>query len=121
MNTSTTYVDGFVLPLPKDKIEAYRAMSQKAAIVWKDHGALDYRECIGDDMNIEGTLSFPAMMNTQPDEIPVFAWITYKSREHRDEVNKKVMADPRLECDPENMPFDCKRMAYGGFKTLVEI
>ncbi len=115
------YVDGFVLPVPKDKIEIYRGIAEKAAVVWKEHGALDYRECVGDDMEAKDMVDFPTMAQAKPDEIVIFAYIVFKSREHRDEVNAKVMADPRISemCSPEEMPFDCKRMAYGGFKTIV--
>lgn len=115
------YVDGFVIPLPKDKIEEYRAIAEKAAAVWREHGALDYFECIGDDMVVENMVSFPQIAQCGPDDTVIFAWITYSSREHRDEVNAKVMADPRLQdmMNPENSPFDCSKMAYGGFKVLV--
>ena len=113
------YVDGFVLPVPKDKIEEYRKMAETAAEVWMDHGALAYRECVGDDLVPSFGLPFTKLANTNPDETVVFAWIMYPSREDRDRINASVMADPRLQCDPANMPFDCQRMAYGGFKTLV--
>jgi uncharacterized protein YbaA (DUF1428 family) len=117
-----TYVDGFLLPVPKKKLAAYRAMARKGAKVWKEHGALDYRECVGDDLEPKGMLGFPTVIKPKKGETVVFSWITYKSRKHRDAVNAKVMKDPRL-CnmmDPKDMPFDCKRMAYGGFKTLVQ-
>jgi uncharacterized protein YbaA (DUF1428 family) len=116
------YVDGFVIPVPKDKIEAYKAMSEKASKVWKEYGALEYRECVLEDSSAEGILPFPQLANAGPDETVVFAYITYNSRAQRDEVNAKVMADPRLSemCNPEAMPFDCKRMACGGFETIVE-
>jgi uncharacterized protein YbaA (DUF1428 family) len=118
----SVYVDGFVLPLPKDKIEEYKVIAEKASKVWKEYGALEYRECIGEDMEIKDVLNFPALANAGPDETVVFAYITYNSREHRDEVNAKVMADPRMNemCTPESMPFDCKKMAMGGFTTIVE-
>lgn len=117
-----SYVDGFVLPIPKDKIEAYREMAGKAAVVWKEHGALQYVEALGDDLEIEDVFPFTKLGTVQEGEIVVFAWILYKSREHRDEVNKKVMADPRIKgmCGSEDMPFDFKRMAYGGFTVIVE-
>jgi uncharacterized protein YbaA (DUF1428 family) len=117
-----TYVDGYVLPLPKDKIEEYRVMAAKAGAIWREHGALEYRECIGDDLDVKDLVPFPTLAQSKPDETVVFSWIIFKSREHRDEVNAKVMEDPRLKdsCDPNAMPFDCKRMAYGGFKVLVE-
>lgn len=113
------YVDGFVIPVPVDKIPQYRKIARIAAKVWKDHGALDYRECVGDDLKNEWGVSFPPMAGAKEGETVVFAWITYKSRKHRDQVNAKVMADPRIKLDQDSMPFDCKRMAYGGFKTLV--
>lgn len=116
------YVDGFVLPIPKDKIDVYRRMSEVAGKVWKEHGALEYRECIGDDLDVKDMLSFPQMAGVQPGETVVFSWILFESRAHRDEVNAKAMKDPRLTemMDPKDMPFDCKRMAYGGFETFVE-
>ena len=113
------YVDGFVIPVPKDKIEQYREIATVASEVWIDHGALAYRECVGEDLKNDWGVAFPTLAGAKEGETVVFAWITFKSREHRDEVNAKVMADPRLKCDPENVPFDCKRMAYGGFETLV--
>lgn len=123
MNYPTNeYVDGFVIPVPTAKLAEYQAIAAKAAVIWKEHGALDYRECVGDDMVIPDMLGFPAIAGTSEDETVVFAWITYESREKRDEINAKVMADPRLKdaCNPETSPFDFKRMAYGGFKTLVK-
>jgi uncharacterized protein YbaA (DUF1428 family) len=116
------YVDGFVLPVPKKKIAAYRRMAQKASKIWKEHGALEYRECVGDDLAVKFGLSFLKGTKTKPGETIVFAYIVYKSRAHRDSVNAKVMKDPRIGgmCDPKDMPFDCKRMIYGGFKTIVE-
>jgi uncharacterized protein YbaA (DUF1428 family) len=115
------YVDGFVIPIPKDKIDRYREIATEACEVWKDHGALDYFECIGDDLEVKDQVPFPRMTGATPDETVVFAWIVYQSREHRDAVNAKVMNDPRLaKCmEPGAMPFDCKRMAYGGFNVLV--
>jgi uncharacterized protein YbaA (DUF1428 family) len=119
----STYVDGFVLPVPKDNIEKYREIATMASAIWKEHGALEYRECVGDDLETRDMVSFTRLANTSPEETVVFAYIVYKSREHRDEVNAKVMADPRLKeiCGPEGMPFDCTRMAYGGFRTIVEV
>jgi len=116
------YVDGFVLVVPKKKIEAYRRLAQKASKVWKEHGALAYRECVGDDVDVKMGRPFPKLANVKPGETVVFSYIEYKSRAHRDRVNAKVMKDPRMNnmCDPNNMPFDFKRMSFGGFKTIVE-
>jgi uncharacterized protein YbaA (DUF1428 family) len=116
-----SYVDGFVLPVPKKNLPAYARIARKAGKIWREHGALEYRECVGDDLDVKGgPLPFPRMVKLKPGETAVFAWIVYKSRAHRDKVNAKVMKDPRLaQMDPKSMPFDCKRMAYGGFKVLV--
>lgn len=111
------YVDGFVLAVPKDNIEAYKALAKTACAIWMEHGALDYVECIGDDVPYGELTSFPRAVMAKEDEIVVFAWIVYRDRETRDIVNKKVMADPRLKLD--GMPFDGKRMIYGGFTTLL--
>jgi uncharacterized protein YbaA (DUF1428 family) len=115
------YVDGFVVPVPKKNLAAYFAMARKAAKVWREHGALSYRECVGEDLAVKFGRSFPRVAQTKPGETVVLAWIEYKSRAHRDRVNAKVMKDPRLAamCDPQNTPFDVKRMAYGGFKVVV--
>lgn len=117
------YVDGFVLPVPKKHLAAYRRIARKAGKVWRDHGALEYRECVGDDLKVQMGKPFPAMVKAKPGETVVFAWIVYKSRAHRDRVNAKVMKDPRLDkmIDPKAMPFDVKRMVYGGFKVLVDV
>jgi uncharacterized protein YbaA (DUF1428 family) len=119
------YVDGFVIPLPKDKIEQYRELAEKAGRIWKEHGALEYIECVGDDLESRDMVPFPKLAGTGAGETVVFSWIVYESREHRDAVNKKVMADPRMKememSDPAMQPFDCNRMAYGGFKCLVEV
>ena len=117
------YVDGFVLPLPRKNLAAYRRLAQAASRLWKEHGALEYRECAGDDLNVKMGVPFPKQLKVKPGETVVFAYIVYRSRAHRDRVNAKVMSDPRVEkmCDPKNMPFDCKRMLYGGFKVLVEV
>ena len=117
-----SYVDGFVLAVPKKNLRIYRRIAQKASTVWRDHGALEYRECVGDDLAVKVGVPFPKQMKVKPGETVVFAWIMYKSRAHRDRVNAKVMKDPRLAemCDPKAMPFDCKRMVYGGFKVLVD-
>ena len=116
------YVDGFVVPVPKKKVEAYRRMSQKAGRVWRDHGALEYRECAADDVKVGKLTSFPRSVKLKRNETVFFSWIVYKSRAHRDRVNKKVMKDKRLAAmmNPKSMPFDTKRMIYGGFKTLVD-
>ncbi len=117
------YVDGFVLPVPKKSLEAYRRMARKAGTIWHEHGAIDFRECVADDVKVGKLTSFPRSVKLKPGETVVFAWIMYKSRKHRDHVNAKVMKDPRLAdmMDPKNMSFDGKRMIYGGFKILVEL
>ena len=116
------YVDGFVIPVPEKNVEAYRKMAQKASRIWREHGALEYRECVGDDLEIQGVPPFLRGIRAKPGETVVFAYIVYKSRKHRDAVNAKVMKDPRINemCDPKNIPFDTKRMLYGGFTTIVE-
>jgi uncharacterized protein YbaA (DUF1428 family) len=115
------YVDGFIVPVPKKKVNAYKKIAKLASKVWRDHGALDYRECIADDTPVGKRTSFPRSVKRKPNETVVFAWITYKSRKHRDAVMKKVMTDKRLEkmMTPGAMPFDTKRMIFGGFKTIV--
>lgn len=115
------YVDGFVLAVPQKNIRAYRKMAQKAGKIWREHGALEYLECVGDDMEVKVGVPFPKQMKLKEGETVVFAWIVYKSRAHRDRVNAKVMKDKRLTegMDMKNMPFDCKRMTYGGFNVLV--
>lgn len=115
------YVDGFVLPVPSKNVAAYRRMAMKAARIWHEHGALEYRECIGDDLAVKFGLPFPRGIKTKPGETVVFSYIVYGSRAHRDAVNARVMKDPRIGglCDPKAMPFDCKRMLYGGFKSIV--
>ena len=117
------YVDGFLLPVPKRKVKAYLELSRKAGKVWKEHGALEYRECVGDDLNIKNMTGFPDVIKTKAGETVVFSWIVYKSRAHRDAVNKKVMKDERMNTmmDPKDMPFDVKRMAMGGFKVGVDL
>jgi uncharacterized protein YbaA (DUF1428 family) len=114
------YVDAYVLPLKKDKIEAYRAIAEKAGEVWRDHGALEFVECIADDVKPGKVTSFPQSVDLKEDEIVVFSWIVYKSREDRDRINALVMNDPRLACNPQDMPFDGMRMFWGGFKPLVD-
>ncbi len=113
------YVDGFVLPLPKKNLAAYRKLATVAAKVWREHGALEYRECVGEDIAVKFGVPFSANLALKRGEVPVFSWISYKSRKHRDQVNAKVMADPRLHMDGKKMPFDVKRMVYGGFDVLV--
>ncbi len=117
-----SYVDGYVLPVPKKNIKAYVRIARTAAKIWRDHGALEYRECVGDDLKIKFCVPFPRLVKPKAGETVVFSWIVFKSRAHRDRVNAKVMKDPRIAqmCDPKAMPFDCKRMVYGGFKVLVD-
>lgn len=117
------YVDGFVLPVPKKNIRNYRKMAEKAGKIWREHGALEYYECLGDDLKVKMGQPFPRFTKAKAGETVFFSWIVYKSRAHRDAVNAKVMKDPRITdlCgDPKMAPFDCKRMAYGGFKVLVD-
>jgi len=116
-----SYVDGFVLAVPKDNLDAYKEMARKAGDVWKEHGALAYVECIGDDVPYGDLTSFPRAVQATEDEVVVFSWIVYESREQRDVVNAKVMEDPRLKDSMSNMPFDGKRMIYGGFRTFLEL
>jgi uncharacterized protein YbaA (DUF1428 family) len=115
------YVDGFLLPVPKKNLAAYRRMAQKASRIWREFGALDYKECVGDDLDVKMGTPFPRGIKTKPGETVVFSYIVYKSRAHRDRVNAKIMKDPRIAemCDVKKMPFDPKRMLYGGFKVLV--
>ena len=117
------YVDGFIVAVPRKNIAAYRKMSTKAGKVWREHGALDYREWVADDVKPGKLTSFPRAVKMKPGETVVFAWITYKSRAQRDKVNAKVMADPRLKnmMDMKSAPFDGKRMIYGGFESLVKV
>ena len=116
------YVDGFVVPVPKKSLPAYRRMAQKAGKVWRDHGAIEFREFVADGVKVGKRTSFPRSVKRKPGETVVFSWIVFKSREHRDRVNAKVMKDPRLAkmMDPKALPFDGKRMIYGGFKNLVD-
>jgi len=116
------YVDGFVLPVPKKKLAEYGVLSKKAAKIWREHGALEYVECVGDDVKSGKWTSFPQSVKLKAGEVVVFAYIVYKSRAHRDSVNKKVMNDARIQgmCNPASMPFDGKRMFWGGFKTIVK-
>ena len=121
-----SYIDGFVIPLPTDKIDEYVKIAKIASKVWKEHGALEYWECVGDDLQIEGmppNASFTKITKAKPNETVIFSWVRYKSRKHRDQVTAKVMKDPRLEpfMKPGAMPFDMKRMSYGGFKSVVSV
>ena len=115
------YVDGFVLAVPKDKLAPYKKIARKAGKVWREHGALAYVECLGDDVPFGKLTSFPRAVKAKDGETVVFAWIVYKSRAHRDAVNKKVMGDPRMKMDLSKMPFDGKRLIYGGFKTMLDL
>lgn len=115
------YVDGFVLPVPEKNLAAYKKMAKLACKVWMEHGALDYVECVADDVKPGKWTSFPQSVKLKDGEVVVFAWIVYKSRKDRDRINKKAMNDPRLaSMDPKSMPFDGKRMFWGGFKKMVE-
>lgn len=116
------YVDGFVVPVPKKNLKVYRSIAQKAGKIWREHGALQYVEAVGDDLKVKFGVPFTKTIKLKPGETVVFSWIVYKSRAHRDKVNAKVMADPRLAkmMKKGSMPFDVKRMAYGGFKFLVD-
>lgn len=116
------YVDGYVLPVPKKKLHIYRRIAQKAGKIWREHGALEYRECAGEDLKVKWGVPFPRQMKVKAGETVIFSWVVFKSRADRDRVNAKVMKDPRLTnmMDPKDMPFDCKRMVYGGFNILVD-
>jgi uncharacterized protein YbaA (DUF1428 family) len=116
------YVDGFVIPIPKDKIETYRQIAEEAGKVWKEHGALEYFECVGEDLEVKDQVPFPRIIGAKSNETVVFSWIVFESRQHRDAINKKVINDPRLRKLMEEgaMPFDLERMAYGGFESIVE-
>ncbi|MEO6687764.1 MAG: DUF1428 domain-containing protein [Dokdonella sp.] len=117
-----SYVDGFVLPVPKKNLAAYKRMSRKAGKIWREYGALHYMECVADDVKSGKLTSFPQAVKLKADEVVVFSWSIYASRRERDRVNKNVMADPRLASmmDPKSLPFDGKRMFWGGFKPIVE-
>ena len=118
-----SYVDGFVVPVPEEQLPAYRKMARKAGKVWREHGALEYVECVADDVKPGKVTSFPQAVKLKPGEVVVFSWIVYKSRRDRDRINKLVMSDPRLAemMDPKTLPFDGKRMFWGGFKPIVEL
>ena len=118
------YVDGFVIPIPKKNLPVYRRIARKAGKIWKEHGALEYRECVGDDLNNKGMgKPFPKLASTKGGETVLFSYIVYKSKAHRDRVNAKVMKDPRITrmMGDEAMPFDGKRMSYGGFRSIVDL
>jgi uncharacterized protein YbaA (DUF1428 family) len=115
------YVDGFVVAVPRQNLKAYEEMARLAGTIWKEHGALTYVECVGDDVPYGELTSFPRSVQAKDDEVVVFSWITYPSRQERDAINAKVMADPRLKDSMNSAPFDAKRMIYGGFTTLMEM
>ena len=117
------YVDGYLLPVPKKNLKLYRRIARRAGKVWRDHGALEYRECAGDDLKPKMGAPFARTVRLKSGETVVFSWIVFKSRAHRDSVNAKVMKDPRMAKMMEGgpMPFDVKRMFYGGFKVIVEV
>jgi len=117
------YVDGFIVPVPRKNIAAYRRLARRAGKIWREHGAIDYRECIADDVPAGKTTSFPLSVKLKPDEVVVLSWIVYKSRKDRDRINAKVMKDPRLTgmMDPSQLPSDGKRLIFGGFKTLLAL
>ena len=117
------YVDGFIVAVPKKNLDAYKSLAKKAGKIWREYGALDYREWVADDVKVGKLTSFPRAVKLKPGETVVFSWITYKSRAQRDRINAKVMADPRLDdmMKGKSMPFDGKRMIYGGFGSLVKV
>lgn len=116
------YVDGYVLPIPRKKLKSYQRMADRAGKIWREHGAIDYKECVQEDTKAMGLTPFPRAMKVKSGEVVVFAYVVFKSRAHRDQVNRKVMKDPRIAnmCDPKDMPFNVKRMVYGGFKVIVD-
>jgi uncharacterized protein YbaA (DUF1428 family) len=116
------YVDGFIVPVPKKNVEAYRRLARKAGKIWREYGALEFKECVADDVKVGKWTSFPRSVKRKPNETVMFSFIVYKSRRDRDKINAKVMKDPRLEkmMDGSNVPFDAKRMIYGGFKVIVD-
>jgi uncharacterized protein YbaA (DUF1428 family) len=117
------YVDGFVVPVPKKNLDAYRKIALKAGKIWMEHGALEFKECVAEDVKPGKLTSFPQSVKLKPDEVVVFSYIVYRNRAARDKINKKVMEDPRLKSmmEGKDMPFDGKRMVYGGFETLVDL
>lgn len=118
-----SYVDGFVLPVPVANLDAYKKMARRAGKIWMEHGAVQYIECVADDVQPGKVTSFPQAVQLKEDEVVVFAWVVYRNRRERDRINKKVMSDPRLAdmMDPKSLPFDGMRMFWGGFKPVVEI
>lgn len=118
-----SYVDGFVVPVPEENLKLYRTIAQKAGKIWKEYGALHYVEAVGDDLDVHCGMPFPKAFKVKPGETVFFSFIVYKSRADRDKINAKVMSDPRMKKVMENfpMPFDAKRMVYGGFKSLVDM
>ena len=116
------YVDGFVIPIPRRNLAKYRRVARRAGIVWMEYGALDYRECVGDDLDIAGVVSFRKLLRLKPTETAIFSWITYRSKADRKKINARVMKDPRIlrMMDPKDNPFDVKRMTYGGFRAIVD-
>jgi uncharacterized protein YbaA (DUF1428 family) len=114
------YVDGYVMPVPEKNLKAYIRMAREGEQMWRKHGALDYKECVGDDLETKWGMPFPKLMKLKPGEVVVFSYIVFKSRAHRDRVNAKVMKEMEKMGEPKEMPFDLKRMVYGGFKVLVE-
>ena len=117
------YIDGFVLSVPKAKLAAYKKLATKAGKIWREHGALDYRECVGDDLEAKGMVAFPKLAKSKQGEVVIFAYAVFESRKQRDAINKKIMNDPRIAtlCGATSGIFDIKRMAYGGFKSLVQV
>lgn len=117
------YVDAFLIPLPSQNVEQYKKIASQAGVIWKEHGALEYYECLADDLDCKDMVSFMRSADAKEGETVIIAWILYESKAKRDEVNAKVMADPRIAnmMGPDTVPFDYKRMAYGGFTTLVEV
>lgn len=117
-----SYIDGFVIPVPTKNLAAYTKMAKLGGKIWMEHGALAYCECVGDDLDVKFGMPFTKCVKVKPDETVVFAYIVYKSRAHRDKVNAKVMADPRMHPPPgQEMPFELKRMVFGGFKSIVDL
>ena len=115
------YIDGFIIPIPKDKIDEYMMLASKAAVIWREHGALEYREFVGDDMNVDEQIPFPRFAGATLEETVIFAYARYRSKEVRDEANRQIMVDPRIKdlCEKSSQLFDFKRMAFGGFKSLI--